>query len=212
MRTVIVLAASVVCFAANGLAQGSAAIDKVQAAPQFQATATEQFHAYEAKLTTACTSVSLAWPRAAYKVYGQPQVAGDGNLVNATWVEMVPGTACGQARRYRVLVMIRGGKATIAPILPGESIASPRLETDAQGPMIAATAAFVPKGASCPVDVLDTKLVGAAPAAGTKDPWNEMWLVQTCGKRLNVPIQFVPDAVGVGTSIKIESKAVMIAP
>jgi hypothetical protein len=59
--------------------------------------------------------------------------------------------------------------------------------------------------------VLDTKLSGPPPSQ-PKQPWLETWLVQTCGKRLNVPIQFVPDVVGPGTSIKVESKTVTIAP
>jgi len=211
MRNAIPFALALCSVAWTAVAQGNNAIDKVQAAPAFQATALQEFHAYESRLSTACANVSVAWPQAKYKIYGQPQTASDGNLVNATWVEMVPGTACGTPRRYRALVLIRAGKATVAPILPGESIASPQLENDAQAPLIAATVAFVPKGSKCPVDVLDTTLSGPAPSQ-PKQPWLETWLVQTCGKRLNVPIQFVPDVVGEGTSIKIDSKAIMIAP
>ena len=140
-------------------------------------------------------------------VYGTPQTGADGNLTNATWVETVPGTACGQARRYSVLVLIRSGKARVVSLLPGDSIASPQLQQDARLPLSGAVAGVVLKGQNCTVDVLDTHLVGSAPSV-PKQPWNELWTVGACGKRLNVPIQFVPDAVGPGTSIHIESKAV----
>ena len=116
----------------------------------------------------------------------------------------------GQPVRFRVLVLVRAGKASVVPILPGDSYASPQLEHDAMLPLAAATVAFVPKGAKCPVDVLDTRLVGGAPA-GAKTPWNEVWTVRTCGTRLTVPVQFVPDAVGPGTTIHIESKSVKTA-
>ena len=58
------------------------------------------------------------------------------------------------------------------------------------------------------MDVVDTHLVGGPPAE-PKQSWNEIWTVSACGKRYNVPIRFVPDMVGEGTSIHIESKAIM---
>lgn len=190
-----------------GKAQEPPAVATVRSAPSFHAAAEGQFDGYEASLSTHCATVTADWSKAAHRVYGTPQTATDGNLVNATWVEVVPGTACGQTRRYRVLVAIRAGKARVVSLLPGESIASPQLEHDAKLPLSGAVVAYVPKGSNCVVDVLDTHLDGPAPTA-SKQPWNELWTVSACGKRLRVPIQFVPDAVGEGTSIHIESKAV----
>lgn len=192
-------------------AQEPPAVSTVRSAPGFRTAAEGQFNAYEAGLTTHCATVAADWTRATHRVYGQPQTGADGNLVNATWVEVVPGTACGQARHYRVLVVIRAGKARVVSLLPGDSIASPQLEHDAKLPLSGAVAAFVPKGENCAVDVLDTHLAGAPPAAA-KQSWNEIWTVSACGKRLSVPIQFVPDIVGEGTSVHIESKAVAVAP
>ena len=187
------------------------AIDRIRADAGFRQTAEKEFRAYEVGLSTHCNTVDGAWNLAKAKVYGQPTLGADGGVVNATWVESAPGTACGASRRYRVLVAIRGGNARVAGLLPGDSFASPQLETDAQKPLAAATAAFVMKGQKCAVDVLDTRLVGDPPAA-TNQRWNEMWTVATCNRKLNVPIEFVPDTVGEGTSIKIESKAITVAP
>ena len=204
------VAAALLSVASIAVAQNPA-IDKVRSDAGFREAASKDFRAYESSLSTHCADVNASWGLAKAKVYGQPTVGNDGGLVNATWVETVPGTACGVTRRYRVLVVIRGGKASVAPLLPGDSFASPQLEKDAQRPLAEATAAFIPKGQTCVVDVLDTKLAGAAPTA-SKQPWSEVWTVATCNRKLNVPIKFVPDAVGEGTAIKIESKAVLVVP
>jgi hypothetical protein len=204
------LTAALLLATSTAVAQNPA-IDKVRADPGFHQTAEKFFRNYESRLSTHCATVDPAWSLAKAKVYGQPTLGANGGIVNATWVETVPGTACGTSRRYRVLVAIRNGNATVEPLLPGDSFASPQLEQDAVNPLAKATAEFVPKGQKCAVDVLDTRLVGDAPTQ-SKQPWNEMWTVATCNRKLNVPIQFVPDMVGEGTAIKIESKAVLVAP
>ncbi len=191
-------------------AQEPPAIATVRAAPSFHTAAESQFQSYEGSLSTHCTSVTYDWSSAAHRVYGQPQTGPDGKLINATWVETVPGVACGQARRYRVLVMIRGGKASVIALLPGDGYAGPQLQHDANLPLAGALGIVLPKGQNCAVDVIDTHLVGAEPPA--KQPWNELWTVSSCGKRVSVPMQFVPDAVGEGTSIHIESKAIKLLP
>ncbi|WP_047491687.1 hypothetical protein [Terriglobus sp. TAA 43] len=187
-----------------------AAVHTVEISAGFREAVLKNFQGYESRLSTHCPTVTPDWNAASHKLYGKPVTGDDGNLSNATWVESVPGTACGEHRRYRVLVTIRGGHAAVAPLLPGESIATPQLESDAQMPLIKATAEFVPKGQTCPVDVLDTKLDGPVPAVA-RAAWNEIWTVRTCNRTLNVPIRFVPDMVGEGTSIRIESKSVTVA-
>ena len=198
------------CFVLASLAaaaQEPPAVSAVRNSPGFRAAAEKQFAGYEASLSSHCETVNADWSRAMHHVYGQPQAGSNGNLVNATWVETVPGTACGQARRYSVLVIIRSGKASVVSLLPGGSIASPQLQHDARLPLAGAVAGVVLKGQKCDVDVLDTAVAGAPPAA-SKQPWNEVWTVAACGERFNVPIRFVPDMVGDGTSIHIESKDV----
>jgi hypothetical protein len=207
----IVLAIVAAALPSIAHAQELPAVATVRNAPSFHAAAEGQFKGYEASLSTHCADVSTDWARATHLVYGTPVAGADGNLVNATWVETVPGRACGQVRRYRVLVVIRAGKASVISVLPGESYASPQLEHDARLPLAGAVAGITLKGQACTIDVLDTHLVGSAPAA-SKQSWNEIWTVSACSKRISVPIQFVPDAVGEGTSIHIESKAVTLLP
>lgn len=202
---------SVLSPAAISAAAQEAAVHAVETSPGFRETATNSFKAYEGRLSTHCAAVTPDWTKATHKIYGQAQTGADGNLTNATWVESVPGTACNEHRRYRVLVSIRSGRAAVAPLMPGESIASPSLEADAQQPLLRATAEFVPKGQTCPVDVLDTRVDGPMPAV-SRGAWNEVWTVRTCNRMLHVPIRFVPDVVGEGTSIRVDSKSVTVAP
>ena len=187
------------------------ATGKVRNDPGFHTAAETHFRAYEAALTTHCPTVAVDWAHAVDKIYGTPVVTTKGGIINATWVDTVPGNACGEARRYRVLVAIRGGHASVAPLLPGDSFASPQLEQDAVRPLADATASFFPKGQKCAVDVLDTALDGPAPAQ-SKEPWNEVWTVRACNRKLSVPLRFVPDVVGEGTAIRIDSKTVTVAP
>ena len=211
MRLPLSLAsAAAMAFSFTCVAQELPAVATVRNAPGFHTAAEGQFKAYEGSLTTHCEAIAADWSKATHIVYGTPRAGADGNLVNATWVETVPGTACGQPRRFRVLVVIRAGKASIISLVPGESFASPQLQQDARLPLSGAIAGVVLKGQKCQVDVVDTRLVGGPPTA-PKQSWNEIWTVNACDKRFNVPIRFVPDMVGEGTSIHIESKAVMPA-
>ena len=201
---------SVPLAAVRCVAQEPAAIATVRAAPSFHTAAEGQFQAYEGSLSTHCTAATYDWPAATHRVYGQPQTGADGNLINATWVEIVPGMACGQARRYRALVTIRGGRAGVLALLPGDGYAGPQLQRDAKLPLAGAVGTVLPRSQNCAVDVIDTHLTGAEPAR--KQPWNDLWTVSICGKRVSVPMQFVPDAVGEGTSIHIESKSITLLP
>lgn len=212
MRVSLSLAAlAAMLFSLTGKAQAPAALVKVWTSPNFQTAAEAQFNKYESGLATHCATVTPDWSKAVHRVYGQPQTGADGNLVNATWVEAVPGTACGQTRRYRVMVVIRNGKASMLSEFPGESYASPLLQHDAILPVAGAVAAFQPKGQTCVPDVVDTHLSGTAPAA-LKQPWTETWTVVSCGKQLSVPVHFVPDEVGPGTSIHIDVKSIALLP
>ena len=198
-------------FSLTAAAQEPPAVATVRSAAGFHTAAEGKFQAYETSLSTHCAVVAADWTRATHIMYGTPQAAPDGNLVNATWVEKVPGTACGQSRRYSVLVTIRAGKASVISLLPGDSYAGPQLQHDAILPLYGAVAGIVLRGQNCQVDVLDTHFAGSAPPV-PRQPWNEIWTVGACGKQLNVPIQFVPDAVGGGTSIHIDAKSVAPAP
>ena len=114
MRFPLFVASAVMFFTSlTCSAQELPAIAAVRNAPGFHSAAEAQFKAYEGSLSTHCATITTDWSKATHIVYGTPRAGADRNLVNAVWVETVPGTACGQTRRFRVLVVIRSGKASM---------------------------------------------------------------------------------------------------
>lgn len=43
-----------------------------------------------------------------------------------------------------------------------------------------------------PIDVTNTRLMGGSPVAEAQ-PWQEVWTVRYCGRKLSVPVRFTPD-------------------
>ncbi len=199
----------IVCLAGAAGAQEPAAVAAMRADVRFHAAAEKIFREYEASLTSQCTEIHPDWTRATHQVYGKIATDAQGYLSNATWAETVPGTACGEPRRFRTLVVVREGKAGVDRMLPGESNAGALLEKDARLTLVGAAALHVPNAQpGCRLDVLDTNIVGHKVPVG-REPWSEVWLVRFCGRKLEIPITFVPDAVGGGTSFNVEQKKVV---
>ena len=184
-------------------------ITAAQQDPRFHSLVEQQFLAYEASLTTHCKDIHPDWSRASAHVYGTVELDKDGYPYRATWAEQVPGTACGQPRRFQALILVRSGKLDTERMLPGDSETSAQLAADVHDSVLAAAEGFARDiQPSCKIDVLDTHLVSnVAPP----NPWQEVWLVNICGHRLNIPITFIPDATGGGTSFSISSDKISAA-
>jgi len=184
-------------------AQEPPSIASAQQDPRFHALVEQQFLVYEASLTTRCKDIHPDWSRATHHLYGPVTVDKDGYPFTATWAVQVPGTACGESRRFRAMILVRDGKLDTAHMLPGDSETSEVLENDVRDPLLSAAEGFARDiKPSCAIDVLDTHVVGSSVPHG---PWQETWLVNICGHRLNIPITFIPDAKGPGTSFSISS-------
>jgi hypothetical protein len=178
--------------------------------PRFHTLAEHEFLAYEASLTTHCTDIHPDWTKASHHVYGAIATDQQGYPYTATWAEQVPGTACGQPRRFRALVLVRRGSISTLRMLPGDSETSEQLEHDLRESLLTAAEAFSRDiKSTCAVDVLDSHIVGAAPQ--DRAIWHESWLVRICGHSLNVPITFLPDATGPGASFNISSANISAA-
>ena len=184
-------------------AQEPSSIATTQQDPRFHAIVEQQFLAYEASLTTHCKDIHTDWSRATHHLYGPVTVDKDGYPFTATWAEQVPGTACDEPRRFRAMILVRNGKLDTAHMLPGDSETSAQLESDVRDPLLGASMGFARDiKPACAIDVLDTHLIGSFVP---HSPWQEVWLVNICGHRLNIPITFIPDAKGPGTSFSISS-------
>jgi hypothetical protein len=190
-------------------AQTPPSIAATQQDPRFHSIVEQQFLAYEAGLTTRCKDIHPDWSRASVRLYGAVTLDKDGYPFNATWAEQVPGTACGEPRRFRALILVSNGKLDTAPMLPGDSETSAQLASDVHDPLLGAAEGFARDiKPSCAIDVLDSHLIGSFVA---HTPWQEVWLVNICGHRLNIPITFIPDAKGPGTSFSISSANISAA-
>ena len=145
-------------------------------------------------------------------MYANPIFNEQKQLVSGVWSEMVPGTACGQARNFRALVVIREGRIGLSRQLPGTSNTTPSLERDTLVATMGAVQAHRPQDRlEPPIDVFDTELLGPTlPAA--HQSWKEVWLIRVSGHEMRVPIEFVPDQNGSGTSFHVNPKDITDVP
>ncbi len=193
-------------FALSAQSQEPPSIAAAQKDPRFHALVEQQFLIYEASLATHCKNIRPDWSRAHAHIYGSVELDKDGYPYKAAWAEQVPGTACGEPRRFRAMILVRNGKLDTAHMLPGDSETSAVLENDVRDPLLGAAEGFARDiKPTCAVDVLDTHILGNTVPTG---PWEEVWLVNICGHRLNVPITFLPDKTGPGTSYSISSSRI----
>jgi len=208
---IVVALLALFAFSPAPQAKEPASITSAQQEPRFHALVEQQFLAYEASLTTRCKDIHPDWSRATAHIYGTVELDKDGYPYRATWAEQVPGTACGQPRRFHALILVRGGKLDTESMLPGDSETSAQLASDVRDPLLSAAMGFgFAHGIkpSCTIDVLDTHLITNVTP---HNPWQEVWLVNICGNRLNIPITFIPDATGGGTSFSISSDKISSA-
>ncbi len=94
--------------------------------------------------------------------------------------------------------------------LPGTSIADNILQRDTLLPVYSAVSVNL-KGCT-DMSVINTELITSPEfnkVIGNKryasSAWKELWTVRACGEKVSVPIIFVPDEVGTGTSYMIDS-------
>lgn len=140
---------------------------------------------------------------------------GKAHPVRGIWNFRYKFIRCGETRMYNVVFFAsKGGDSapTTRPYYPGETAASPVLVKDA---MVAAStrAHLLAPGANCPpAEVFDMRV--AAPQHDAvengrtlRGVWDERWTFRVCGKTVEVPIRFIPDADGGGTSFVIPAAA-----
>ena len=52
--------------------------------------------------------------------------------------------------------------------------------------------------------VKDPPTADPGPAAGEKRPWWETWTLKGCGRTLDLPVNFVPDAAGTNIAVPLK--------
>jgi hypothetical protein len=123
------------------------------------------------------------------------------------WLTRYQLERCGDSKFYNALFFASSnGEAPISkPFYPGSTNANPVLIRDAM--MIAVTGALSRSGLNeCKeVDVFDMRVTEPAHDVVEgekifKGVWSEIWTFRVCGQMIDVPMTFIPDANGGGTT------------
>ncbi|WIH04793.1 hypothetical protein KHF85_18870 [Xanthomonas translucens pv. graminis] len=190
--------------AASAHAQTPTAIDAMRQYPAYRHAVESVMQQYESSLRAKCASIQPDWNKATARVALEPTLDDQGRIVKAIWVDTVPGTACGQQRRYNAITIFNDGEPNVLPLFPGESESNPLLQKDTVPYVASALTAqgLLPK--DCRIDVLETQLPDGHPPKNA--PWDERWRADACGKQYWAKVRYIPDANG--TTINVSPKDV----
>lgn len=132
------------------------------------------------------------------------------NPTKGIWIMRYSLSRCSNTKIYNALFFANpeGNPPKYQSYFPGSTQASPLLVKDTM--LAAITHASLRSGLNdCKnIDVLDMRVSDMTqnPAEGDKSPkgsWNESWTFSACGRQVEVPITFTPDANGGGTSFTV---------
>ncbi len=170
---------------------------------------------YEKGLDAHCKNISLDFDSGGVQdtVLAPLYTNEQGVAVAGSWRETVPGTACGEARKFNVRVDATLGGLQFTATFPGEAAGDPDLQRDTLKNIestLGARGIEIKKG--CHLEVIDTHLVGPGPTLqenGNLSPWKETWDVRSCGTMYAVPLAYSSDGNGIliaihGGDIKAE--------
>lgn len=132
-----------------------------------------------------------------------------GRPIAGIWHEWVEAAGCGRARRLNVMTIAAPNKApSVLPTLPGTTRADPLLQRDGLRYALIGAAPLAAKDCK-KVAITDTRFDAfeGTPAPDARPgfdprPWRETWTVWACGKAIDVPIHFAPDATGTGIHVQ----------
>ncbi len=171
--------------------------------------------AYEKGLDAHCKNVSLDFDSGGVQdiVLAPIYTNEKGMAVAGSWRETVPGSACGEPRKFNVRVDATLGGLQFAATFPGEAAGDPDLQRDTLKNIestLEGRGFEIKKG--CHLEVIDTHMVGPEPTLqenGNLSPWKETWDVRSCGTMYSVPIAYASDGNGIliaihGSEIKAE--------
>lgn len=122
---------------------------------------------------------------------------------NGMWRSRYRMNACGKNEFGNVLVLDHNGTRVLGVGNPGDSIADPLLQNDVKTSFMLAASARIKDCNEAP-KVRNTRVVEAPQTKG--DPWREVWVATACGKDVEVPIRFAPDATGTGFVVEMPKK------
>lgn len=163
------------------------------------------------QLPGACDSATYSETARAL-VLSPPQVDGSGKLTGGAWLQSVIATGCGTLKQLNILTSAQqDGTLRRIGLLPGTTIADPQLQRDAVQFAMAGVVQLMSPDCRREARVVETRFVEfEGPPLSTVQPvrvarsWREDWTVEGCGKRVVVPVHFIPDPTG--TTIRTSTK------
>jgi hypothetical protein len=142
---------------------------------------------------------------------------GKQNPVKGVWEVRYQAQRCGDSKFYNAVFIASGDGNTVPEVhayYPGATSASPLLIKDALQSVVPAALAVNPNAKDCKdVDMFDMNVTQEAhnvteKGKALKGVWNETWTLYVCGSLVDVPITFIPDATGGGTTFAVNNGAV----
>lgn len=164
----------------------------------------------EKSITPECTQMSFA-PTGETAVLS-PAKFDQGKPVAGVWVERIAVSGCDGKRVQNIYSIIsKTGELKRVAMAPGTTIADPFLQGDAVRYAMVAVGVREQsckdmKLANTRFDSLSGEAAPGMPPGTASRPWKETWTIKACGKSLDVPVNFAPNARG--TSITVDAGAI----
>jgi len=199
----IVTRLSVCLVLASGLAAAAAHADDKEAEQRFLSDT----HLKQNIINTAAKSTAMTRHPCSTATYAaqdpieiQPMKFNElGGPLSGELKVPVKADGCGASHLLNVYIWVqRENSIAVTPMLPGTSRAEDVLQKQAYAYALQAAGGPEP---NCPTGyVEDTQYVGeqGKPEKGAKAaPWKEIWTLQSCGWKAEVPVLFTPNANGI---------------
>jgi len=123
-----------------------------------------------------------------------------GALRSGSWRQAIHYTGCGVTRVLNVLVLAAAPSIDARPLLPGTTLAGPRLQVDVfKSPALQLRIGRWRDPGCTMAYVSDTAFVDreSAPLPGAASPpWREVWTLAACERTESITVTFAPDATG----------------
>lgn len=195
---------------------------KAQSSKSFQAYATSEAMLKEAakvadkfdsffKLNTNCKNEYSVKPLA-YSILKAVDYDDKKGATTGAWKMAFSASKCGTSKTYSAIYVSQpSGSPMVLPYYPGNTLADYKLVKDATNSVMMG-AALKTKQPNCREMSIFDMVITKEPVFDTNKKqagaWEETWTVQACAMRVGIPLKFVPDPDGKGTSFTLSIKPV----